>query len=138
MPRPLYQGQPIPYTAAVGIEDDVYMGFKPDLKHIDETRMQWCVDMDACLLCGEHVGDIGAVVWDARAGVVAEDGVMHDRCGRIALAHCPHLRDNPYYQLIFGVVAELVEYLKERDWPNVKSMPASWTVLVESRASRTA
>lgn len=131
LPRPLFEGQPVPYTASVDVEDDLYMGFKPNLKHFDDTRMKWCWDAEACLVCGDGFDDEAAAAWDTESGTIVDGGLMHDRCGRIAMAHCPHLK-HPHYQLVFGSVKALQAHEREDLYDT--SLPEGWVVLVDNAA----
>lgn len=101
LPRPLaYDGtgtlRPVPHTNS------------PDawgVLHFD--RAQKCANLSGCLVCAEHVGEGFIFVSKEKYGQApvhatfddlynfAIDGApLHERCMRMTVAHCAHIRDD--------------------------------------------
>lgn len=93
LPRPILDGLPAPYS-----------GDNRDHGEPSQTRLEECQLDDLCGVCGEKL--------DARRYIavyhepefdqierphplwllVADNVAMHERCAKLSLAHCPHMR----------------------------------------------
>jgi len=101
MPRPIYQGKPVPWTTVTDPED-----FEPRSKGLDlpqgegqflfergsTPRIDWGREEGLCVLCGEGLGDPVYFFLDNRINTIV-DGGLHKKCLAMTRAHCPHLRD---------------------------------------------
>jgi hypothetical protein len=98
-PRPVVGGWPVPWVSP-----------QHDLSNMDAARKVALLDTRMCQVCGlchspgdlvflcvqTAVDDQGRYVAkpeDATAVVPMDEGLMHERCARLALARCPRLRE---------------------------------------------
>ena len=107
LPRPLLQGLPAPYSGVNSAHG------KPD-----SERLNQCVSEQLCAVCGETL-DPGALRYVATPAdwwllssrsrpLLADQGAaMDERCARLALAHCPEMRNG--HAVVFGVRADELE-----------------------------
>jgi hypothetical protein len=92
-PRPIIGGLPIPWVSSAH-----------DLSTIDEQRLQQLRTKKLCQVCGEDHA-VGSTVYmcgsarekpDLAEGcyvMAMDDGVLHERCARLAVKMCPRLRE---------------------------------------------
>lgn len=84
LPRPMLNGLPAPYSG----RDDIH-----GMPHT--KRAQECAAGDVCSVCGEQITDERryVVTHNQSEGELLDSGhQMHERCAKVALAHCPHMR----------------------------------------------
>lgn len=85
LPRPILQGMPAPYSGS-----DTEHG----MPHVE--RDQECMDFDICAVCGLEFEDVErtytASFFHADDQLLDRGVLLHERCAKIALAHCPHMR----------------------------------------------
>lgn len=81
----------------------------------DDERMAECQDQDTCAVCGEQFEDdrrfVAQEAADAAKGYKAlvDDGlVMHERCAKLALAHCPHMKHG--YSVVMWLKADEIKH----------------------------
>lgn len=79
-PRPLLDGLPIPFS-----------GHEHNHGVPHQDRLQSCVQLDLCAVCGERL-EKRRWVGIGIKGHVLDSAGMHERCAKISLAHCPHMR----------------------------------------------
>lgn len=89
--RPHFKGMPVPYTA-------LWRKGTPDFKTLDEGRVDECVDLRLCGLCGQKLNDV--IVFIGGPGSVGSkvfrDPAMHEACARYAFTVCPFLLGRDY------------------------------------------
>lgn len=102
LPRPILDGLPAPYSG-----DDSRHGYP------DDERMAECYDRDVCAVCGNRFTDsrryVAQEAREAEIGATSlvDDGLlMHERCAKLALAHCPHMKHG-FSQVFWVDVDEL-------------------------------
>jgi hypothetical protein len=80
----------------------------------DLTRFTAATEQSLCHLCGDHVAEGKVIVTKAlRRGrrvfrkrdlkewrIILDGGPLHDRCAKMTMAHCPHLKGNDRYVLV--------------------------------------
>jgi hypothetical protein len=113
LPRPLYDGLPVPYTARVDQkvdEDGVFVPF-PNFADIDVRRMEECITGFGCLVCGAELqGDVALIVRGEdpfEEPEIREGGAFCVRCAKLAVAHCPVLRMPGAGKIMVGPLADL-------------------------------
>lgn len=97
LPRPILDGMPAPYSGS-------------DTKHgvPDNKRLVECINKDVCTVCGESFPEdedrrFTAAHVDKPTILLDFGHLMHERCAKIALAHCPHMREGFSYVFWVGV-----------------------------------
>lgn len=98
LPRPIVNDLPVPYTSAVDKHADVH-----------DDRSDECREGNLCGVCGLLVDPTVAAERGYYWGVavrfptdedyveLVESLVMHRRCLRLTMVHCPHMRMNGTY-----------------------------------------
>lgn len=105
MPRPLEALEtgklaPVPWSQGAG-----------PFGTSDQDRFQMATDHSLCHLCGGYVecGSVIAVAAKAKhrrmfrqhdlhdIGLVLDGGPLHERCAKMTMVHCPHLKGNKQY-----------------------------------------
>lgn len=124
MPRPLYEGKPVPFTARIEMqvsEDGLFTPY-PDFADVDWERMRGCWTTFCCLVCGTTIEDedeAALIVIDddghLRHGEpldpslleVREGGAFCTRCAKLTMAHCPAMRRSATSVIVVGPVRDL-------------------------------
>lgn len=126
MPRPLYDGKPVPFTARVDMqvsEEGVFTPY-PDFADVNWDRMNQCFLELRCLVCGDEIPDQAALIVASLDGKpidwtgyepgddldveVREGGAFCLRCAKLAMAHCPQLRNSASSTVMIGPKRDLV------------------------------
>lgn len=108
MPRPLYDNQPVPYTSdhLKGMDGEVSIS----VANLNTDRSRECQFQGLCMLCGDKLTERSAVIAVYGDGsyeplpktpqnrAILESGAFHERCAKMSMRHCPHLRDDPNCQ----------------------------------------
>lgn len=110
LPRPLYEGKPVPFTAKLQSRQGRTV---PDFSNVHKPRMNRCLTRNLCILCGDPLEDTCCVIGRYRGGQTLasamefiDEGVLHERCARMAKAHCPELKPDSF-QILTGPTADL-------------------------------
>jgi hypothetical protein len=92
-PRPRFENwdkvtYPLPYTAK-----------ETSIAVLDDDRVAECLGDNLCIVCGEGVGDRCFAILkksisdDFDLSVFAESGPFHEKCVKLTLFLCPHIKD---------------------------------------------
>jgi hypothetical protein len=105
MPRPLQDGMPVPYTSEATRESDGEIVYSVAALNVPRSRE---CGIEKCHLCGDELSERSATI--AVYGELDNDkplqktpanretlegAFFHERCAKMAMRHCPHLRDDP-------------------------------------------
>ena len=86
LPREVADGLPVPFAVRRSDQGDVAWA------SIDSKLTLLCTLDQRCHVCGDELADDEAWAFHDFMGRVVDGWVMHQRCARMARAHCPHLR----------------------------------------------
>lgn len=93
LPHPLSKGLPVPYEALLveGEEGEVIA----DFAHTHERRDRRCRQEDLCHICGIKLEEEIACIGHSYAGGFEAwlGELLHSRCAKMTLAHCPQIRE---------------------------------------------
>lgn len=130
LPRPILQGLPAPYSG-----EDKRHGL-PDF-----DRLRECVVEDVCAVCGELVDDdiFYVAAYAENTALLMDQGViLHERCARLSLAHCPHMRHG--FSMVFWVRRSEVRNGPERSYrditPEARADAPNRRLMLKSTAER--
>lgn len=105
-PRPkieLYGKQfPLPYSAR---EDAISL--LSDERHLE------CVRDCVCLVCGDPVEDENSFALLKDEKFHAEAGPFHDKCARLTVAMCPHIKNDKKWTLKEFPTADILTKIKK-------------------------
>lgn len=101
-PRPRIENKgkvyPLPYTAE-----------EKSIAVLHDDRFKECLIGRLCIVCGEGVNS-DACFAILKSGVVfGESGPFHEKCAKMTLFLCPHMKDDPIYQMMKFDMDDLYE-----------------------------
>lgn len=97
LPRPILDGLPAPYSGS-----DTEHGIPDDKRNVE------CINTDICTVCGDSFDENDDKRYTAshvdKPEILLDFGhIMHEKCAKIALAHCPHMREGFSYVFWVGL-----------------------------------
>lgn len=98
LPRPIcpVQRKPVPYNV------DLYDDGTPHFSCTNEHRVQLTEHYHLCQVCGKKLYLNAVFFIDAEIGTIIDRAGLHQRCARLALAHCPFLQNPKIGQWSMG------------------------------------
>lgn len=109
LPRPMFDGRPVPF--AVRRDDDG----NPMWAGIDSKLTMLCTLSNTCHMCGEYVADADAwAVYDLM-GRAVDGWIMHQRCTKLSVSHCPFLSDVRNHDMYIATASDIAPKLRAAD-----------------------
>lgn len=98
LPRPLDDGLPIPFAVSQSWQGVLWAQINTKL-----TMLATLAQM--CHVCGDPLDDDDAWAFLDAMGRAVDGWAMHERCAKLAKAHCPFLRDGAESSEVFAAPA---------------------------------